>query len=370
MNLKLSTLTAPAAGFVLLLASGFTAMAADVWGLKPGTPDLKSADTLAFGPEDILFVGDAKGAAVFAIATGNTEGDAAKAAINIENLPTAIANEINAKQVNINDLAVNPRTGTAFVAVTADEKPAIIQIDGSGKISQLSLKEISFAKAALADAPEDKVVGEGRRAQNRRSESITDIAFFENKVLVSGLSSAQSPSTVRELNFPFADADKGVSVEIYHAAHGKSEDYAAMRTFVPIMINGEPSILGAYVCTPLVRIPVKDLSASGEKVRATTVAELGNRNRPLDMITYKKNGAEYLLLSNSARGVMKITTAGLNDNKGLSEPVGGGGTAGQTYETVESMNGVVQLDKLNEASALILVQAEGGPQNLKTVALP
>lgn len=351
-------------------ASTVDVCAADVWGLKAGTPDIKSATTLAFGPEDILFVGDAKGATIFAVATGNTEGDAASASINIDNLPAAIADELGAKQVVVNDLAVNPRTGAAFVAVTADDAAALIRIDGAGKISRLPLKDVMFSKAALEDAPEDKVVGEGRRAQNRRTESITDIAFFENKVLVSGLSNAQSPSTVRELNFPFSESDKGIGIEIYHAAHGKSEDYAAMRTFVPMMIDGEPCILGAYVCTPLVKIPVKELSASADKIKATTVAELGNRNRPLDMVTYKKNGAEFLLLSNSARGVMKITTAGMSENKGLTAPVGGGGTAGQSYETVESMAGVVQLDKLNETSALVLIQADSGTQNLKTIPLP
>ena len=365
MNLKRLSL---AAALAIFAAPVGNSCSADVWGLKDGTPDIRSASTLAFGPEDILFVGDAQGAAVFAIATGNKEGDATKAAINIDDLPTAIGNKLHAKKVEINDLAVNPRTGAAFVAVNADDKAALVMIDGAGKISALSLTDVKFSKAALADAPEDKVVGEGRRAANRRTESITDIAFFENKVLVSGLSNAQSPSTVRELNFPFADADKGIGVEIYHAAHGKSEDYSAMRTFVPIMIDGEPSILGAYVCTPLVKIPVKELSASGEKVKATTVAELGNRNRPLDMIAYKKDGADYLLLSNSARGVMKITTAGLKENKGLSEPVSGGGTAGQQFETVESMAGVIQLDKLNDMAALVLLQAEGGPQNLKTIA--
>jgi hypothetical protein len=173
------------------------------------------------------------------------------------------------------------------------------------------------------------------------------------------------------LNFPFAEADSGIAVEIYHAAHGRSEDYAAMRTFVPLMIGGEPTILGAYVCTPLVKIPVAELSAAGERVKATTVAELGNRNRPLDMISYSKGGAEYLLLSNSARGVMKIGTSGLRTAAGLTERVSGGGTAGHAYETVESMTGVVQLDKLNSESALVVLQAEeGGPLNLRTVALP
>ncbi|MCA9064473.1 MAG: hypothetical protein KDA96_15490 [Planctomycetaceae bacterium] len=360
------------AGVLLLglMVNAAVTDAADQWGLERGTPELSSATTLAFGPEDILFVGDAKAACVFAIATGNQEGDAASAKINIEDVGQALRDALHALQVTVNDLAVNPRTGAAFLAVTADQHAAIVQIDGAGKVSQVSLESVRFAKAQLANAPADAVVGEGRRARNNRSDSITDIAFFENKVLVAGLSSKDAPSTVRELNFPFSKSDSGVSVEIYHAAHGRSEDYAAMRTFVPMMVDGEPSILGAYVCTPLVKIPIAELEKSGERVRAKTVAELGNRNQPLDMVTYTKGGQEFLLLSNSARGVMKISTAGLSSNAGLTEPVSGGGTAGQSYETIESFNGVVQLDKLNEQSALVLIQSEGGVQSLKTVALP
>ena len=41
----------------------------------------------------------------------------------------------------------------------------------------------------------------------------------------------------------------------------------------------------------------------------TTIAELGAGNRPLDMILYKKDGQEFLLMSNNSRGVMKIPTA-------------------------------------------------------------
>lgn len=347
-----------------------SALADDLNGLKQGTPDLQSATTLAFGPDDILFVGDARSATVFAIATGDKQGNATAASINITDLPGTVGAALSAKAVSINDLAVNPRTGTAFVAVTADDKPGLIKIDAAGKVTAMSLQNANFSKVVLADAPEDKVVGEGRRAANRRTESITDIAFFENKLLVSGLSNAQSPSTLRELNFPFAEADRGIAVEIYHAAHGKSEDYAAMRTFVPLMIDGEPVVLGAYVCTPLVKIPVKQLDKSAERIKADTIAELGNRNRPLDMISYAKDGAAWLLLSNSARGVMKISTAGLKTAKALTEPVGGGGTAGQSFETVESLTGVLQMDKLNDTSALVLVQSESGSVDLRTVLLP
>ena len=341
---------------------------ADQWGLERGTPDIKSAGALAFGPDGILFVGDTKSASVYAIATGNTDGDPSKASIAIEDLGAKISDVVGAKAV-INDMATNPITGNVFASVTAGDGPAIVQINGAGKISQLQLKEIRFAKAELVDAPEDAVSGQGRRRRNPRGDAITDLAFFEGKVLVSGLRSGSAPSSVRELTFPFSKADKGVGVQIFHAAHGRDENTSALRTFVPLMIEGEPNLLAAYVCTPLVKIPLKDLKEAGDEITATTVAELGNRNRPLDMISYSTKEGEFLLLSNSARGVMKIETKGLGQNSGLTERVSGGGKAGQAYSTVESLNGVVQMDKLNDGHAVVLLE-QNGKLNLKTVVLP
>ncbi len=345
-----------------------SAHAADQWGLERGTPDIKSAGSLTFGPDNVLFVGDTKSAAVFAIATGNTEGDASKSNINIEDVVDKISGLVGS-DATINDIAVNPATGNVFVSATAAEKPALLQIDGAGEITQLSMKDILFSKAVLLGAPEDKVAGKGRRAKNNRNDAITDLAFFEGKLLISGLRDGSTPSSVRELSFPFATADKGVGVQIYHAAHGKEEDYSAMRTFVPLMIDGEPNLLAAYVCTPLVKIPLKELEAAADRIQGTTVAELGNRNRPLDMFSYTKDGASFLLLSNSARGVMKITTTGLSANKGLTDRVEGGGAAGQSYDTVDSMNGVVQMDKLNDTHAVLLIEKDGH-QHLETVVLP
>ena len=101
----------------------------------------------------------------------------------------------------------------------------------------------------------------------------------------------------------------------------------------------------------------------------TTVAELGNGNRPLDMIVYEKGGKKFLLLSNSRRGVMKISTEKLDRKEGITKPVARGEKAGQTYETIESLKGVVQLDRLNKENAVVLVKTETGT-NLKTVPLP
>ena len=72
-----------------------------------------------------------------------------------------------------------------------------------------------------------------------------------------------------------------------------------MRAFVPFVIDGEPHLLAGFQCTPLVKFPLNALNP-GKKVTGTTVAELGNRNRPYDMIVYEKDGKDYLLMANTA----------------------------------------------------------------------
>ena len=130
-----------------------TVSAAD-WGLKSGAPKLQSAGPLAFGPDDVLFVGDTKSATVFAIATGNSEGDASQAKINLADIGALVSDVVGA-EATINDLVTNPSTGNVFASVTAGGKPAIIQINGAGKISKLDLSDVKFSNATLEDAPED-----------------------------------------------------------------------------------------------------------------------------------------------------------------------------------------------------------------------
>jgi hypothetical protein len=101
----------------------------------------------------------------------------------------------------------------------------------------------------------------------------------------------------------------------------------------------------------------------------TTIAELGNGNRPLDMIVYQKNGQEFLLMSNNSRGVMKIPTANFGDANGITARVttekGGIG-----YESVTTMKRVEQLDLLDANNTIILARSDAGVLNLDVVALP
>jgi hypothetical protein len=362
-------------GLVLLIAIGWGASAArgaDKLGLQPRTPEFQSVGPMAFGPDGILFVGDPQAAAVVAIDTGEARPQPAATSLKVEHLQTALADVLSASApVQVVDLAVHPQSGEVFVSVRIGEQPAprFVRISGEGQLSVLPLDGILTARAELPNAPEDKEVGEGRRRRNPRRESITDIAYVDGQIIVSGLQKAEAPSGVQSIPFPFAQRSTVASLEIYHGAHGRLEDYAPIRVFVPFNINGEPHLLAGFTCTPLVKFPVEALRSDG-KVRGTTVAELGNRNQPLDMIAYQQDGQNFLLTANSARGVMKISTAGLDRAEGIIEPVSGGGTAGQEFETIESLQGVVQLDKLGETHAVLLMQAAGGELTLAAIPLP
>ncbi len=351
----------------MVAVSVATAAAAEIYKLPVGSPELKSAGPLAFGPEGILLIGDTKSAAIVAIQTGDKGGSPSAAQYDVADLPGKVAKALGADKAQINDLAVNPESGNLYLSVMANG-PKIVKLTPGGEIKAVALKDIGFSRIELPNAPEDKVSGEGPRARNNRDASITDLAWVNGQVIASGAIAGTASSGVRALNFPFGDKHSASNLEIYHAAHARTEDNAIIRTFVPFNINGEPSVLAGFTCTPLVKFSVSELAGS-DKIKGTTVAELGNRNQPLDMIAYKQDGKDFLLLANSARGVMKISTANIDRKDGLTQPVGGGGTAGQTFEPVASLQGTLQLDKLTDTHAVVLQQVDGS-LNLKSIALP
>jgi len=341
-------------------------------GMTEGSVTLKSAGPLAFAPEGILFVADTKAAAIVAIATGDTKAGAAKP-LKVEGIAQKIAALLGtgADQILVNDMAVNPASRSVYLSASRgrgpDAVPVIIRVKSSGEIEAVNLEKVKSSRAELPNAPADAVVGEGRRENNPRMESITDIAFLEDRVLVAGLSNEEFASTLRDLRFPFTKVEGGTSVEIYHGSHGKFETRAPVRTFVPLIVGNEPSVLAAYTCTPLVQFPIRELKP-GAKIKGKTVAELGNRNRPLDMISYKKDGKQFLLLANSSRGIMKIPTEKIVDIQGITEPVSD--TKGLAYETIEAWKGIDQLDRLDEKTAMVLARSEGGALTLESRELP
>src|SRR5436190_2410064 len=353
---------------LITLLSAAAVFGANTAGMRSGKAELKWAGSLAFGPDAVLFVGDSIGGSIYAIDTEDrTPGQAAKIDIKGINEKIAAVLGTSADQILINDLAVNPISKKAYLSVSRgrgpDGIPVILRVDGKGKISELAMDNVKYSSVSLTDAPQADL--SDARARGRRLEAITDIAFVNGSVVVAGLSNEEFSSSLRSIPYPFQEGVKGAGIEIYHGSHGRFETNAPVRTFVAYQIQKQPYILAAYTCTPLVKIPVADLKP-GSKVKGTTIAELGNRNRPLDMIVYHKDGHDFILMSNSSRGVMKMSAEGLEGFKPITAHTD---TAGVPYQTVATLKGVQQLDKYDDESALILV-GSGTSMDLRTIPLP
>lgn len=331
--------------------------------LRKGNPQLQSIGALAFGPEGILFVGDARAAAVVALDTQDRAASTSAERPKVESIDEKIASllGIEAKQLLVNDLAVNPISGNVYLGVSrgkaADATPVLLRVERSGKIAEVSLKDIAFASTPLPNP------GKGRSP----NDVITHMAYVKGQLLVACLSNEDFASQFRFIPFPFKEAAKGAAVEIFHGSHGRLETKSPIRTFVPYEIKGEANVLAAYTCTPLVQVPVSELKP-GAKVKGKTIAELGNHNVPLDLIVYQKDGKDYLLMANSARGVMKIPTEGIDQTEAITKRIGD--TAGVKFEKVASLDGTVQLDIFDKDHVLVLRTTKDKKLDLETVELP
>lgn len=313
--------------------------------LEEGTHDMKSVGALAFSPDGVLFVADSKGGAVFAIAPAKSSDRPADARHDVEGIDRKIAALLGTTpdEILIHDLAIAPSNGWAYLSVSRgrgpDAIPVLMQVAPGGEVAELELKYRKVSRAVLRDLPED----DPSNRRNPRNDAITDLLFVDGRLMVAKISNEAFSSQFSVIPYPFGDAGEGTTVEIFHGAHGKLETNAPIRTFTAYEIGGEPYLLAAYTCTPLVKIPIAALKP-GAAIRGTTIAELGNRNRPLDMVVYQKDGKDHILIANSARGVMKVTTTGIGEIEGITEKVGRGDTAGLTYDTIDWLKGVVQMD--------------------------
>ena len=353
----------------VILAASFQMGAAE-------TIQLKSAGPMTFGPKGVLFVSDPMGAEIHAFETGETASSEKRKKITVDRIDQKIAAMMGSKagEVSITDLAVSPATGNAYLSVArrvnGKTEVAIFKVlagDENSKVELVDLDQLKSTTAKIADAPKDARTRRG----NQRMSTVTDLMFIDGELYVAGLSNEEFASSLRAIPFPF-EKEKGKSstssIEIYHGAHGRFETRSPIRTFAAYDIAGETNVLAAYTCTPLVRIPVTSLKPK-TKVKGTTVAELGNRNRPLDMVVYKKDGKDYVLMANSSRGVMKIALGEIKNQVAITSRVSGGKTEGIQYDTIKELQGVMQLDRVNDKLAMLIVKTDEGYQ-LKTIDLP
>jgi hypothetical protein len=334
-------------------------------GFVTGNPEIASINQMSFGPEGILFLGDSKNAAIYALNTKDVQSTQEVTEINISEFDKKIASALGTtiENIEINDMAVNPVSKNVYFAVqVTDGTPVLLKLKGEG-FENISLKDVSYSKIELTDpVPAD---AKDRRDRSLRHWAISDLKFHKGKVLVSGLSNKEFGSTFRSIPFPFKDAQDYASLEIWHAAHGKYETHAPIKTFDVIQLEEEDYLMASYTCTPLVLFPLDELK-NGKHKKGRTVAELGAGNSPLDMISYEKEGSTYFLMSNSNRPVMRIKYNDIaNFKDSMTEPVTVfAETEGVAYDNLPFPY-VLQMDNLDATHVIYLQRQSDGDLKLQ-----
>ncbi|MBK7873338.1 MAG: hypothetical protein IPJ74_23040 [Saprospiraceae bacterium] len=333
--------------------------------------------------EGILFVGDSKAGKLFALDLNDRTVNASKEAFELADIEGKLANLLGTDRqgVIIHDIAVNKISQNIYIAASrADANQLgfwklpndityaniLLKVTSDGKISEVDLNDI---RHSVTEVP--NVINEGKqnwRKSDERTDAITDIAYDDGKLYIAGLSNEEFASVLRVLDFPFGKTAHYATMEVWHVAHGKWETESPIRTLFPYQINGKKYLLASYTCTPFVSIPVSDIKP-GSHVKNKTLAEFGSGNMPVDIITYQKNGKEYLLMSNSSKALIRVNPDNIpKQEKGLTEPLKNGEYAVGLQHDVLSKVGIMHIDNYNAEHVMLLQRMPNGMLNL--VAYP
>ncbi len=274
-----------------LFSMAATAVAAPAVLSSPqsGPLNIKGIDVIRFAPGGVLLVADGRGGQIIAIDTGDSsplDGPGAK----VTNVTGEIASRLGAKaaDVEIVDLAVNPDSGKAYLAVRKqdEQRDLIVSIDPAGKIELLP-ETARHVRVMLP--PDDK---------GSPSVRVTDLAWAGDRLVASARANEEFVSKLIVVPGPLGEKSTAsiFSAETYHVAHGRWETKAPMSSILPYEENGRWYVVGAFSCTPIVKYPLDEL-VPGAKVKGISMIELGSGNRPLNMFTYDKDGKSSVLVN-------------------------------------------------------------------------
>ena len=316
--------------------------------------ELKSVSRIAFGPPDTLFVADWMQSKVYAMTLPAAEPSAG-VPFNILDLDIAMHRALGTSDVKYEDLAARPGSNEVYVSVTAGtrKEPEILRIKADGSVQKLDTAALKTTSAELDKAPDTSL----KLWTNvpGRSFTVTDMKWREGKLYLAGLSNQSFSSALRIVPYPFGKGAEMASIEMYHTSHDQMETRAPIRAMAFADLDGKPHLIAAYLCTPLVTIPL-DALKDGAHVKAKTIAELGDAGTPSnvlpftarDMMTGKP--VNYILAANLFRDGSLIPVTSIeeaNRGAGYSKPVAFGQVEGvQRIST--TMSTVMRIDNQDD----------------------
>jgi len=333
-----------------------------------GAIQLKSLTSITFSNDGVLFLADPLGMKIYALDERQIKADKTES-LEVANIDEKIAAllGVSAKDIKVGDMAVNPTSQDVYFAVTRRRdpvEPAIIKVDKQGKLGLIDLNNVSYYESSLKDVP-----SKSPQEYFPLTAAITDMQFIDGELYVSGLSGEEFSSKLRRIPYPFTNNAKAVQLEIFHPSHDRFETNAPIETFLQFPVNGKMHIVAGYGCAPLAKFPLTDIKAK-EQLRGVTVAELGGGNRPLDMISYKDGDSDYILIANSNRTLMQISSDDLDKQapvvkEAVRVPVYA--STGVKYLSIAEV-GITQLDDFNDQAYLVVQRdADDGTLNLRSI---
>jgi hypothetical protein len=350
---------------------------------KPSSP-LASAGELEFGPNNVLFVGDTKGAAVHAFELRNTD-ITSQANVSMGNARTFEGRDLirridrkvaaylgtRADQVSINDIKVHPTSKQIFLSVHRgrgpDAIPVILKVN-DGRLEALELGKLDHSKVSISNLPTEETLEFG---QLQRNLAITDITYHDGEIFVAGISNEEFASTLRRIPYPFTGRVSTSSIEIWHAVHAQFETRAPIITQLVREIDDVPYLIAVYACTPLVRIPIAELK-NGAHVHGDMIGELGFGNTPVDMVNYVdgSDGKEYVLVTHNSRNATRVAILDIPQVEPMPVNVPNNfGPAGITQYPIP-LTGAQQLDLIDEQWAVVIRRHPADDQRLDLHTLP
>lgn len=340
-----------------------------------GNPKIKTIEAIAFGPKGLLLIGG--GAQILAVETGDTT-PSTWSATEVANIDRLLAGKLglDAKDIEVRKLAVNPASHKAYVALQSlkTKDSLILTIDGAGKVAEYPLDNVKYTSYALT-------------VPNVSVTKVTDIAWADGKIIVATQATDKFASRVFTID-PAAKngSPKQISTKTFHVGHNRWETQAPLRALMPYLENGKSSVVGSFTCTPIVRYDLED-AKDNDQITGRSVVELGTGNTPRDMFSYERDGKKYILIAvgrnnkqpafgfPSAYWVARVDADLLKETTNINEKapwrVGAASKTkvGDRVLVAKDFFGVQQMDRLDETRALAIMEGKGG-LSLRALALP
>ena len=346
---------------------------------------LSSAGALTFDTGNTLFVGDAKAGLVHAFdltgalsdqvdyQLGRAQTFEGRTIFNHLDVEIAALLGVEPADIAINDMVVHKPTKQIFLSVHRGHGPeaeAMVIAVNNGALELVDLASADHSSMSVGPVPTAETLEFG---QPLNTLAITDIDYYNGELFVAGVSNEEFSSKLRRIPFPFTNEISTSSIEIWHAVHAQYETRAPIITQTIADLDGEPTLIAIYACTPIVRIPLADLT-DGAEVRGTMIGEMGFGNTPLDIVPYVNawDGTSNVVVTNTNRSAASINI----DAIGAAEAMPHGDGVGNVFSVAGvpqfslPMSGTLHLDTLDDTYALVVRRSPEDVRNIQLHTVP